>query len=53
MASCSLLTLIGGLLDSETELPELSAKYVFVASVSSMLGFLSFLLHWDSFEFSF
>ena len=50
MASCSLT---GGLPEFETQLPELSAKFVFVVPVSIMLGFLSLPLHWDSFAFSF
>ena len=34
-------TLTGGLLESETELRELSAEFVFAVPVSTMLGFLS------------
>ena len=46
-------TLTRGLLESETELHELFAKFVFVVPVSSTQGFLSLLLCWVSFAFSF
>ena len=46
-------TLTRGLLESETELHELFAKFVFVVPVSSAQGFLSLLLCWVSFAFSF
>ena len=45
--------LIGGLLESETELCELSAESVFAVLVSSTLGFSSLPLCWVSFTFSF
>ena len=45
--------LAAGLLESETEPHELSAKFVFVVLVSSMLGFLSIPLCWISFVFDF
>ena len=46
-------TLTGGLLESETELCELDAKFVTAVLVSGMLGFLSLSLHWVFFVFSF
>ena len=49
----SLLTLTRGLLESETELRELSAKFVFAVPDSSTLGFLLLGLHWVSIAFSF
>ena len=46
-------TLTGGLLESETELHELSTKFVFVVLVSSTQGFVSLLLFQVFFAFSF
>ena len=45
--------LTGGFLESETELRELSAKWVLAGLLPSTLGFLSLPLHWIFFEFSF
>ena len=47
------LTLTGGLLESETELCELSAEFVFAVPVFSILGFSSLPLGWVSLAFSF
>ena len=46
-------TLARGLSESEIELCEISAEFVFVVPFSSMLGFLSLPLYWVSFAFSF
>ena len=45
--------LTGDLSESETEVLELSAEFVFAVLASSMMDFLSLPLHWVSFTLSF